>query len=120
MRTQVELVEVYYARSHTRCYRVTISLVSKVGRPFIPSVIVLLCLAHSNGTKSLYDKIAVAKTAQDISSANIAGLPDSHYQYANTLTIREVCCSLVFVLLFSEFIELATIYRYKTVSQIVK
>ncbi len=31
----------YYARSHTRCYRVTISLVSKVGRPFIPSVTVL-------------------------------------------------------------------------------
>jgi hypothetical protein len=27
-----------------------------------------------------------------------------------------MCCSLVFVLLYSEFIELTTIYRYKTVS----
>jgi hypothetical protein len=34
----------------------------------------------------------------------------------NTLTIREVCCSLVFVLLNSEFIELTTINRFKTVS----
>jgi hypothetical protein len=31
----------------------------------------------------LYDEIAVAKTAQDISSANIAGVPDSRYQYAS-------------------------------------
>ena len=34
----------------------------------------------------------------------------------NTLTIIEMCCSLIFVLLYSEFIELATINRYKTVS----
>jgi hypothetical protein len=34
----------------------------------------------------------------------------------NTLTIIEMCCSLVFVLLYSELIELATINRYKTVS----
>jgi hypothetical protein len=34
----------------------------------------------------------------------------------NTLTIIEMCCSLVFVLLYSEFIELTTINRYKTVS----
>ena len=87
------------------------------------------CLAHSDGTKSFNDKIAVAKTAQDISSANIAGLPDSLYQYAsliagcferqhqsNTLTIVVMCCSLVFVLLYSEFIELTTINCYKTVS----
>jgi len=39
MKTQVELV--YYARSHTRFYRVTISLVSKVVRPFIPLVTML-------------------------------------------------------------------------------
>jgi len=42
-------------------------------------------LARSNGTKSLYDEIAVAWTAQDISSANIAGLPDSHYQYESLI-----------------------------------
>ena len=67
---------------------------------------------------------------QDISSANIAGVPNSRYQYAsliagdlgkatqpNTLTIIEMCCSLVFVLLYSEFIELTTINRYKTVSK---
>jgi hypothetical protein len=42
-------------------------------------------LAHSDGTKSLYDKIAVAYTAQDISSANIGGLPDSCYQYASLI-----------------------------------
>jgi hypothetical protein len=35
--------------------------------------------------KSLYDKIAVALTAQDISSANIAGLPDFCYQYASLI-----------------------------------
>ncbi len=35
---------------------------------------------------------------------------------SNTLTIRIMCCSLVFVLLYSELIELATINRYKTVS----
>ncbi len=40
--TRVELVQLYYAHSLTRCYRVTISLVSKVGRPFIPLVMVLL------------------------------------------------------------------------------
>ena len=34
----------------------------------------------------------------------------------NMLTIIEMCCSLVFVLLYSEFIELATINRFKTVS----
>ncbi len=34
----------------------------------------------------------------------------------NTLTIIEMCCSRVFVLLYSEFIELVTIKRYKTVS----
>ena len=39
------------------------------------------CLAHSNGTKSLYDEIAVAQFAQDILSANIAGLPDSRYHW---------------------------------------
>jgi hypothetical protein len=39
-------------------------------------------LAHSDGTKSLYDEIAVALTAQDISSANIADLPNYRYQYA--------------------------------------
>jgi hypothetical protein len=43
------------------------------------------CLAHSNGTKSLYDKIAVAQTDQDISSENIVGLPTSHYQYASLI-----------------------------------
>jgi hypothetical protein len=42
-------------------------------------------LAHSNGTKSLYDKIAVAYTAQDISSDNIASLPASRYQYASLI-----------------------------------
>ncbi len=35
---------------------------------------------------------------------------------SNTLTIREVCCGLVFVLLYSEFNEIAKIYCYKTVS----
>ncbi len=44
-----------------------------------------VCLAHSGGTKSLYDKIAVAQTAQDISSANIAGLPNSRNQYASLI-----------------------------------
>ena len=43
------------------------------------------CLAHSNSTKCLYDEIAVAYTAQDISSANIAGVPDSCYQYASLI-----------------------------------
>ncbi len=33
-----------------------------------------VCLAHSIGTKFLYDKIAVAYTVQDISSDNISGL----------------------------------------------
>jgi hypothetical protein len=42
-------------------------------------------LAHSNSTKSLYDKIAVAWTVQDISSDSIAGLPTSHYQYASLI-----------------------------------
>jgi hypothetical protein len=42
-------------------------------------------LDHSDGTKSLYDKIAVALTAQDISSANIAGLPNYRYQYASLI-----------------------------------
>jgi hypothetical protein len=42
-------------------------------------------LADSNSTKSLYDKIAVAQTAQDISSDNIAGLPASHYQYGSLI-----------------------------------
>jgi hypothetical protein len=42
-------------------------------------------LDHSNGTKSLYDEIAVAYTAQDISSDNIAGLPASRYQYASLI-----------------------------------
>jgi hypothetical protein len=37
-------------------------------------------------------------------------------RWSNMLTIREMCCSLVFVLLNSEFIELTMIYRYKTVS----
>ncbi len=43
------------------------------------------CLAHSDGTKSLYDEVAVAQSAQDILSANIAGLPDSCYQYASLI-----------------------------------
>jgi hypothetical protein len=42
-------------------------------------------LALSNSTKSLYDKIAVAWTVQDISSDSIAGLPTSHYQYASLI-----------------------------------
>jgi hypothetical protein len=43
------------------------------------------CLAHSNSTKSVYDKIAVAYSAQDISSDNIAGLPASEYQNASLI-----------------------------------
>jgi hypothetical protein len=43
-------------------------------------------LDHSNGTKSLYDEIAVAYTTQDIFlSDNIAGLPASRYQYASLI-----------------------------------
>ncbi len=42
-----------------------------------------VCLAYSDGTKSLYDKTAVAYL--DISSANIADQPDSHYQYASLI-----------------------------------
>ena len=80
MKTKNELVSVYYACSHTRCIGVTISLVSKVGSPFIQFCDRAVCLAHSIGTKSLCDKIAVAQTAQDILSANIAGLPASRYQ----------------------------------------
>jgi hypothetical protein len=72
-------------------------------------------LAHSKGTKSLFDEIAVAWTAQDISSANIAGLPDSRYQYAS-LIVDGFEKDIIFVQLYSEFIELTTIYHYKTVS----
>ncbi len=35
---------------------------------------------------------------------------------SNTLTIIEMCCSLVFVLLYSKLIEQTTINRYKTIS----
>ncbi len=40
-RHELNLYKFYYARSHTRCYRVTISIVLKVGDPFIPLVTVL-------------------------------------------------------------------------------
>ncbi len=42
--------------------------------------------------------------------------PCERQRQSNTLTIRVMCCSLVFVLLYSEFIKLAKIYCYKTVS----
>jgi hypothetical protein len=44
-----------------------------------------VCLAHSIGTKFLYDEIAVAKTCQDTPSDNKAGLPASHYQYVTLI-----------------------------------
>ena len=44
-----------------------------------------VCLAHSDGTKSLYDEIAVAWTAQDISSDCIAGVSNSRYSCASLL-----------------------------------
>ena len=44
-----------------------------------------VCLAHTSDTKPLYDKIAVAYTAQDIPSANIVGLPDPCYQYVSLI-----------------------------------
>jgi hypothetical protein len=42
---------------------------------------VAACLAHSYGTKSLYDEIVY----QNVSSDNIAGLPASCYQYASLI-----------------------------------
>ncbi len=61
MKTQIELVKVnyMYAHSHTRCYEVTISLVSK-GESFYTFGDGAVCLANRIGTKYLYDKIAVA------------------------------------------------------------
>ncbi len=129
MKTRVELVLLYYARSHTRCYKVTISLVSKVGGPFIPSVTVLLAWLTATApnlcmTKQLQHRLRkifhqpVQQVSPTLATSMLLCLPLTwgRQRQPNTLTIIEMCCSLVFVLHYSEFSELTMINRYETVS----
>jgi hypothetical protein len=51
----------------------------KVEESFYTIGVGAVCLAHSNSTKYLYDKIAAAYTAQDIPSDNVLGSPSFCY-----------------------------------------
>jgi hypothetical protein len=49
MKDKLNLYKFYHAHSHTRCYKVTLILVSKAGNPIIPWVIVLLAWLTATG-----------------------------------------------------------------------
>ncbi len=74
--------DLYEFEVRTECLEVRIE---ESGETFYTIGDGAVCLAHSDGTKSLYDEIAVAYTAQDIPSDCIAGVSNSRYSCASLL-----------------------------------
>jgi hypothetical protein len=125
----LNLNKFYYVRLHTRCYKVTISLLSKVENPLYHQW--QCCLLGSQQQQQIFvwqnscsidcaryfirQHSRFARLLSPVCVFDCRWLWERQCQ-SNTLTIREVCCSLVFVLLYSEFNELTLIYRYNTVS----
>ncbi len=109
----------YYARSHTRRLKVTISLVLKVGSPLIPLVLVLLAWLTATTLKLVWQNCCCIEYAWNsirqhsrvalLSSVSLVNWEKQHQP--NTLTMRK--CVVVEYLSMK---PLQSIYLYTTVS----